>query len=186
MPRHHQPTRRVNPKPSIIPAALVDDKVRCPGCSAVVTPTPNGHVRQHNAPSGEPCAIRTVVAGERVKLAELPDVSFRPGQDPREPRPERPKREWVPGRYVKVTPPPPEVVARNAGLAPRTGYCVEDGCEKFIGPDRTLCGQHAANRARPTSTANGRRTGKPDSVGGSAPGAPHAGSRPQATPHADG
>ena len=74
MTRHRKPTRRVNPKPSLIPKPLEDGKVRCPGCSAVVTLTPNKRLRAHRAPSGEDCAVRAY--GRPVKLDELPPVIF--------------------------------------------------------------------------------------------------------------
>lgn len=125
MARHKHPTRRVNPRPSIIPKALEPGKVRCSGCSAVVTLTPNGKVRKHRAPSGEDCAVRAFYG--RVRLDEIPLVVFPKA------RTSAPRKRSAPKSRVE----------RERVL---TGYCQEPGCGKFIGPDRMFCGQHLARR----------------------------------------
>lgn len=124
MSRRHQPTRRVNPKPSLLPKPLAPGKARCPGCSAVVAVTPNGKLRQHRAPSGEDCAVK--ISMREVHLDDLPPVVI-PG-----PRGANLAR-------VRRSPAPPD-----AHYAPK-GQCVD--CGRWLPGERSLCGRCANHRS---------------------------------------
>ena len=121
MARHHQPTRRVNPKPSLIPQELEPGKARCAGCSAVVTVNRSGTLRRHRAPSGEDCAYRVGV--REVRVEDLPPVVLPPV---------RGNRPQV-SKATPVRPPSRLDVGSNCKR-----------CGKWLPGERSLCGACAA------------------------------------------
>lgn len=123
MARRHTPTRRVNPKPSIIPKPLEDGKARCPGCSAVIAVTKNGRLRKHRAPSGEDCAVATVVQPQ-FHLDELPPVVI----------PEQRTSGRKPPRRKTLD----DLVPADAANGATYGECVD--CGKWLPGERTVCG----------------------------------------------
>lgn len=119
-----------------IPAPLPPGKVRCLGCSAVVSLTKNGHIRAHRSPAGEPCAYRATYV-KPITLTDVPPIAV-------------PERRKPPGRKPKPDlPRPAPVVTDSRGNAvPYRGECVD--CGKWLPGERTVCGR-CANRRNDTT-----------------------------------
>lgn len=73
MVRRHEHHTRVVGAFVRIPKPLEDGKVRCNGCSSVVSLTKNGKIRKHKSPAGEDCAYVAFYA-PRPSLDEVPEV----------------------------------------------------------------------------------------------------------------
>lgn len=120
-----------------IPEQLEDGKVRCNGCSAIVTLTPNGRIRAHKSPAGEDCAY-TASYAPPVHLEETPPVVIPPA-----PLPPSIQTTVIKKRAPKWRP-SADAIAQDARRAPRDEACVD--CGRWIPEMRTLCGQCARRR----------------------------------------
>lgn len=119
-----------------IPEELADGKVRCLGCSAVVTLTPNGHIRRHKSPAGEDCAYTSTSYAEPVHLDALPPVVVPPQRSGG-------TRSQIKRRAPKARPKAADV-EQDARLAPRNNECVD--CGRWLPGERTVCGKCARIR----------------------------------------
>lgn len=126
MARRKHPRSRVVGSFVRIPEPLPAGKVRCAGCSAVVSLNKSGKMRAHQSPSGEPCAYS--VSYSKVHLEEIPPVVLPPApayHPPREPKPKPPK-------------PPSRLEAGSE--------CVD--CGKWLPGERSVCGKCSIKRNR--------------------------------------
>lgn len=120
---------------------LEDGKVRCAGCSAVVRLTPNGKIRAHKSPAGEPCAYKVSYAAP-VHLDEIPAVVVRPAPKYTEPAPREPK-----------PPKPPKVLSPSR--LDIGSSCRE--CGVWLPGERSLCGMcYATKHYAPKRPKGGR------------------------------
>jgi hypothetical protein len=121
-------TKRKQPKSRVVgafvrkPEPLEPGKVRCLGCSKVVTLTKNGKIRAHRTPDGKEDCAYTATYGRKVSV---PKVQIVIPPQPRGPG-ERAARDRGPSRL-------------DAG-----SNCRE--CGKWIPGERSLCGACFAKR----------------------------------------